>query len=178
MDKPAVPKNRLNIHWCPIHQIDIPPAQISSYKSTISSKALAEMVLFSNNSIWDMSCFLRASVLLSKEQSGTVDMANKYKLFSLSILIIQRGRKRLTPLRWFTASWRQSIYEHDLQREPKLDYASTSHGGKASFCIMGWLLFCRTKPKGGICLHVKWADTDFYLCRIVMCSNGYVCKLW
>ena len=30
-----------------------------------------------------MSCFLRASVLLSKEQSGTVDMANKHKLASI-----------------------------------------------------------------------------------------------
>ena len=35
------------------------------------------MVLLSNNSFWDMSCFLRASVLLSKEQNGAVDMANK-----------------------------------------------------------------------------------------------------
>ena len=30
-----------------------------------------------------MSCFLKASVLLSKEQSGTVHMANKYKLASI-----------------------------------------------------------------------------------------------
>ena len=59
---------RLNILCCRIHQIDIPPAQILSSKSTISSKALAEMVLLSNNSIWDMSCFLRASVLLSKSK--------------------------------------------------------------------------------------------------------------
>ena len=78
MDKPAATKNCLNINCCRIHQIDIPPAQILSSKSTISSKALAEMVLLSNNSIWDMSCFPIASVLLSKEQSGAVDLANKY----------------------------------------------------------------------------------------------------
>ena len=77
MDKPAAPKNRLNIHCCPIHQIDIPHAQMLSSKSTISSKELVEMVLLSNISIWYMSCFLRASVLLSKEQSGTADMVNK-----------------------------------------------------------------------------------------------------
>ena len=46
------------------------------------------MVLLSNNSIWDMSCFLRASVLLSKEQSGTVDMANKYYLASIFTIYI------------------------------------------------------------------------------------------
>ena len=46
------------------------------------------MVLLSNNSIWDMSCFLRSSVLLSKEQSGTVDMANKYKLASILAIYI------------------------------------------------------------------------------------------
>ena len=78
MDKPTALKNRLNIQFCRLHQIDIPPAQILSSKSTISSKVLAEMVLLSSNSIWDMSYFLRASVLLSKEQSGTVDIANKY----------------------------------------------------------------------------------------------------
>ena len=93
MDKPAAPKNRLNIHCCRMNQIDIPPAQILSSKSTISSKALAEMVLLSKNSIWDMFWFLRASVLLSKEQSGTVDMAKKYKfasILTIYILIIQR----------------------------------------------------------------------------------------
>ena len=79
------------IHCCPIHQIDIPPAQILSSRSTISSKALAEMVLLSNNSISDMSCFLRASVLLSKEQSGTVDMANKYKLASILTIYINHS---------------------------------------------------------------------------------------
>ena len=46
------------------------------------------MVLLPNNSIWDMSCFLRASVLLSKEQSGTVDMANKYKVASILTIYI------------------------------------------------------------------------------------------
>ena len=90
-------------------------------------------------------------------------------VFLLSILIIQSGQKRLTLLGWFTAWWRQSIWS---QREPKLIYASTSLGGKARF--LRWLLFCRTKPKGGICLLVKWADSDFCLSILVMCSNGYV----
>ena len=43
-----------------------------------------------------MSCFLRASVLLSKEQSGTVYMANKYKLASVLTIYIHhsmRGEK-------------------------------------------------------------------------------------
>ena len=93
MDKPAAVKNRLNIHCCRIHQIDIPPAQILPFKSTISSKTLAEMVLLSNNSIRDMSCFLRASVLLSKEQSGTVDMANKYKLASILTIYINHSTR-------------------------------------------------------------------------------------
>ena len=86
------PKNRLNIHCRRIHQIDIPPAQTLSSKST-SSKALAEMVLLSNISICDMSCFLRASVLLSKEQSGTVDMANKYKLASILTIYINHSTR-------------------------------------------------------------------------------------
>ena len=118
MDKPAAPKNRLNIHCCRIHQFDIPPAQILSFKSTISSKALAEMVLLSNNSFWDMSCFLIASILLSKEQSGTVDMANKYKLASILLCILnnQCGQKRLIPLGWFTAWWRQSIWAWATKR--------------------------------------------------------------
>ena len=51
MEKPAATKNRLNMHCCRIHQIDIPSAQILFSKYTISSKALAEMVLLSNNSI-------------------------------------------------------------------------------------------------------------------------------
>ena len=41
-------------------------------------------------------------------------------VFLLSILIIQRGQKKLTPLEWFTAWRRQSI---------------VSLGGKARFCI-------------------------------------------
>ena len=115
MDKPAAPKNRLNILCCRINQIDIPPAQLLSSKSTISSKALGEMVLLSNNSIWDMSCYLRASILLSKEKS---DMTNKYKLASIlpSILINQRGQRRLIPLGWFTAWWRQSIWAWATKR--------------------------------------------------------------
>ena len=86
MDKPAAPKNRLNIHCCRIHQI-------LSTKSTISSKTLAEMVLLPNNSISDMSCFLRASVLLSKEQSGTVDMASKYILASILTIYINHSTR-------------------------------------------------------------------------------------
>ena len=70
-------KNRLKILYCPIHLFDIQPAQILSSNSTIFSKVLSERVLLSNNPIWDMPCFLRASVLLSNEQSGTVNMANK-----------------------------------------------------------------------------------------------------
>ena len=35
-----------------------------------------------------MSCFLRASVLLSKKQSGTVHMANKYKMASMLTIYI------------------------------------------------------------------------------------------
>ena len=51
------------------------------------------MVQLFNNSIWDMSCFLRASVLHAKEQSDTVDMANKYKLANiLTIYIIHSTR--------------------------------------------------------------------------------------
>ena len=54
--------------------------------------------------------FLRASVLLSKEQSGAVDMANEYnwRVFLLSIIIIRRGQQRLTPLGWLTTWWRLS----------------------------------------------------------------------
>ena len=51
------------------------------------------MVLLYNNSIWDMSCFLRASVLLSKEQSGTVDIANKYKLASILTIYINHSTR-------------------------------------------------------------------------------------
>ena len=40
-----------------------------------------------------MSCFLRASVLLSKEQSGTVDMANKYKLASILTIYINHSTR-------------------------------------------------------------------------------------
>ena len=35
-----------------------------------------------------MSCFLRASVLLSQEQNGTVDIANKYKFSSILTIYI------------------------------------------------------------------------------------------
>ena len=35
-----------------------------------------------------MSCFLRASVLLSMEQSGTADMVNKYKLANIRTIYI------------------------------------------------------------------------------------------
>ena len=38
-----------------------------------------------------MSCFLRASVLLSKEQSGTVHMANKYKLASIHTIHVNHS---------------------------------------------------------------------------------------
>ena len=52
------------------------------------------MVQLFNNSIWDMSCFLRASVLLSKLQSGTVDiMANKYKLASILTIYINHSTR-------------------------------------------------------------------------------------
>ena len=49
MDKPAASKNRLKIRYCTIHQIDIPPDEILSSKSTISSKVLSESVLFSSH---------------------------------------------------------------------------------------------------------------------------------
>ena len=93
MDEPAASKNRLKIVYCPLHQIEIPPAKILSSNSTISSKVLSERVLLSNNSIRDMSCFLRASVLLSKEQSGTVHMANKYKLASIITIYINHSTR-------------------------------------------------------------------------------------
>ena len=87
--------------FCPIHQIDIPPAKILSSKSVTYSKVLSERVLLSNNSIWGMSCYLRARVLLSKEQSVTVNMANMYRLdwriflVGLSILFeIKKGSSR------------------------------------------------------------------------------------
>ena len=134
------------------------------------------MVLLSNNSIWDISCFLRANVLLSKEQSDTVDkiwqISINWRVILLSILIIRRGQQRLTPLGWFTTWWRHSIWSRATKRGTIK--SRTSHRGKARFCIMRWLLFCRTKPKGGMCLLVKWADTDFWLYGIVMCSTGYV----
>ena len=41
-----------------------------------------------------MSCFLRASVLLSKEQSGTVDIANKYKLASILTIYINHSTRK------------------------------------------------------------------------------------
>ena len=69
MNKPAASTNRLKMHYCPIHQINIPSAQILPSEYTISSKVFSERVLLSNNTICD------ASVLLSEEQSGTVDMA-------------------------------------------------------------------------------------------------------
>ena len=37
-----------------------------------------------------MSCFLRVSVLLSKEQIGTVDMVNEYKLASILTIYINQ----------------------------------------------------------------------------------------
>ena len=40
-----------------------------------------------------MSCFLRASVLLSKEQNGTVDRANKYKLASMFTIYINHSTR-------------------------------------------------------------------------------------
>ena len=40
-----------------------------------------------------MSCFLRASVSLSKKQSGTVDMANKYKLASILTIYINHSTR-------------------------------------------------------------------------------------
>ena len=39
-----------------------------------------------------MSCFLRASVLLSNEQSGRVDMANKYLLASSFTIYINHSK--------------------------------------------------------------------------------------
>ena len=50
MDKPAPSIFLLKIHYCPIlHQIHIPPTQILSPKSTISSKVVSERVLLSNH---------------------------------------------------------------------------------------------------------------------------------
>ena len=40
-----------------------------------------------------MSCFLKASVLLSKEQSGTVDMATKDKLASILTIYINHSTR-------------------------------------------------------------------------------------
>ena len=40
-----------------------------------------------------MSCFLRASVLLSKAQSGTFDMANKYKLSTILTIYINHSTR-------------------------------------------------------------------------------------
>ena len=40
-----------------------------------------------------MSCFLRASVLLSNEQSGTVHMANKYKLAGILNIYINHSTR-------------------------------------------------------------------------------------
>ena len=44
-----------------------------------------------------MSCFLRASVLLSKEQSGTVDMANKYSLASIFTMYVNHSKGTAKP---------------------------------------------------------------------------------
>ena len=70
-----------------------------------------------------MSCFLRASVLLSKEQSGTVDMAIKYSLASIFTIYINHPK---------------GTAEADTIR--------------MVYNIVAPLLFCRTKPQGGICL--------------------------
>ena len=40
-----------------------------------------------------MSCFLKASILLSKEQSGTVDMTNKYKFASILTIYINHSAR-------------------------------------------------------------------------------------
>ena len=104
MDKPAAPKNRLNIHCCPIHQIDIPPAQILSSKSTISSKTLSGMVLLSNN--W------------------------------------------LTPLGWFTAWWRQSIWARATKRAKiKLRIHVSWRKGKVLYHGMASILPYKTKRR-------------------------------
>ena len=153
MDKPTASKNRLKSIYCPTHQIDIPPAQILSSNSTISSKVLSERVLLPNiflTFIWDMSCFLRASVLLSKEQYGTVRMANKYKLASilLSILIIQRGQKRLTPLWWLTAWWCQSIWSQAKKRaKVKLRIHESCWKSKVLYYGMAYILPYKAKRR-------------------------------
>ena len=49
------------------------------------------LTMLSNNSIWDMSCFLRESVLLCKEQRGTVDMANRRKFVSILTIYIKQS---------------------------------------------------------------------------------------
>ena len=83
-----------------------------------------------------MSCFLRESVLLSKEQSGTVHMANKYKLASiLTIYINQSTRTEKADTIRMVYSMVAPEYDNELQREPMLYYTSTSLGGKARFCI-------------------------------------------
>ena len=88
-----------------------------------------------------MSCFLRTSVLLSKEQSGTVHMANKYKLASiLTIYNNYSTRTEEADTIRMVYSLVAPEYDNELQREPKLNYTSTSLGGKARLCIMGWLL--------------------------------------
>ena len=68
---------------------------LKNYPPTLRypAKILSENVLLSNNSIWDMSCFLRASFLLYKEKSGTVNMANKYKLASILTIYINHSTR-------------------------------------------------------------------------------------
>ena len=80
-------------------------------------------------------------------------MANKYRLASSpSIYIYHLTRTvdadiiRMDGLQYGSAG----IYAHELHREPKLMYVCTSHGGKTSLCIMGWLLFGRVKTNCSI----------------------------
>ena len=73
-----------------------------------------------------MSCFLRASALLSKEQSGTVHMANKYKLASILAIYINHSTRteEADTIRMVYSMVAPEYNDHELQREPKLNYAS------------------------------------------------------
>ena len=64
-----------------------------------------------------MSCFLRRKLVQLIWQ-----ISINWWVFLLSIFIIQRGQKRLTPLGWFTAWWRQSICSRATKRADLYEY--------------------------------------------------------
>ena len=103
MNKPAASKNRLKIHYWPIHQIDIQPAQIISSKSTISSKVLSERVLLSNHYCPVSNNKLSKYVLLSKRSAqynnitiyllqSSIDNLKKGVIIITCIIILMRTR--------------------------------------------------------------------------------------